>query len=186
MSRWFKNKLKTITIFLGVGLIQFGLIIPSHPQPTCTKDINQLVEQLLKDLPHYTNRVIRRAQSLEVSDLQIRHIIAVSPPEFEPLPLPQRQYTRVFTDSPTQIFFTTLERRYRQNQAVETQGFHRLFLVETPQGWDFLLLLSANQTQESVTPPRESNQSAIASAIRLWLRDYDSFCAFHSIGVSNK
>ncbi|TVQ45491.1 MAG: hypothetical protein EA365_07425 [Gloeocapsa sp. DLM2.Bin57] len=168
----FKTVIQAMIILLGINL----MTIPSHSQPICTEDINQLTKQLLEDLPNYTNRVIRSGQPLDISNLQIRHIIAVSQPEFQPLPLPQLQYTRVFDDSPTQIFFTTLERIYVQNRGVETQGFHWLFLVETQQGWDFFFLLSANQTDQLLTPPRESNQSAIASAIRLWLRDYQSSC----------
>ena len=166
---------------LGGSLLAFNLTLTdftlaSNSPTICTQDLNQLTEQMLIDLPDYTNRVMRRAQTLDRSDLQVRHVIVASKPEFYPIPLPQRQYTRVFTDSPTQIFFTTLERRYIQEKPVETQGFHWLFLVETQQGWDFLLLLSSNQSEQVSTPPRESNQTAIASAIRLWLRDYQSSC----------
>jgi hypothetical protein len=161
---------------LGGSLLAFNLTLASNSPTICTQDLNQLTQQLLIDLPDYTNRVIRRAQTLDRSDLLVRHVIVASKPEFDPIPLPQRQYTQVFTDSPTQIFFTTLERRYIQAKPVETQGFHWLFLVETEKGWDFLLLLSSNQSQQVSIPPRESNQTAIASAIRLWLRDYQSSC----------
>lgn len=162
--------------FLVTSLLAFNLALASNSPTICTQDLNQLTQQLLIDLPDYANRVIRRAQTLDRSDLQVRHVIVASKPEFDPLPLPQRQYTRVFTDSPTQIFFTTLERRYIQEKPVETQGFHWLFLVETEKGWDFLLLLSSNESEQVSIPPRESNQTAIASAIRLWLRDYQSSC----------
>ena len=166
---------------LGGSLLAFNLAfteltLASNSPTICTQDLNQLTQQLLIDLPDYANRVIRRAQTLDRSDLQVRHVIVASKPEFDPLPLPQRQYTRVFSDSPTQIFFTTLERRYIQKKPVETQGFHWLFLVETEKGWDFLLLLSSNESEQVSIPPRESNQTAIASAIRLWLRDYQSSC----------
>ncbi|ELR99314.1 hypothetical protein [Gloeocapsa sp. PCC 73106] len=164
------RQLKIITLLLGIFLLNRE----ATASLSCGANVDQLTEQLLRDLPNYTNRVIRSAQSLERDQLQIRHLILASKPEFEPISLSQTQYRPVFNDSPPQVFFTTLERRYINRQPVETQGFHWLFLTETPQGWRFVMLFSSQDTtntDQPPSPPRDSNQTAIAQAIRLWLRD---------------
>lgn len=169
---------RVLIILLGIvySLIFSKSTVQANPMVSCDLDIEQLTEKLLKDLPDYTNRVIRSAQSLERSDLQVRHVIVTAKPDFESIQLSQRQYTPTFTDSSNQVFFTSLERIYVQGKAVEVQGFHWLFLAKTDKGWDFFTLVSSRESNNILIPPRENNQTAIAQAIRIWLRDYQFSC----------
>lgn len=163
----------TMTI-VSCLLIMSNSVYSQEEIKGCNLDLETLGDRLLADLPAYSNRVIRRAQNLDRSDWQIRYIIAASQPDFQPLPLAERQYTRVIEDQPTQLFFTTLERIYKDQQPVEIQNYHRLFLGSSNQGWQMLRLVSSfggSDTSQPPAPPRDSNHTAVGQAIRLWIRD---------------
>jgi len=176
-------------IFLSAGAIA----TPINPQnialqpSVCPDNVEILVDQMLPDLPGYANRVLRRSPISNQSDVKI-YVITAGNPEFEPLPLgPGRSSTRDSNgdpntlpslngelDDPQQVFITTLERQYRGTQVIEIPRYHWLFLTKTAEGWRLALIFSrigSNRSNEPLTPPEESSQSFIASAIRLWLRD---------------
>ena len=70
-------------------------------------------------------------------------------------------------------FLTTLERQYREGRRIEIQQYHWLFLTKTEKGWELVKIVSRFGTAADVRPllAPESEKSAIAEAIHLWLRD---------------
>lgn len=144
------------------------------PPAACNVPLETLTARLLQDLPSYTNRVIQRARRQGSSYNLTSYVIIAGKPEFEPLPLPQRQYAPLLPDTTRQIFFTTLERQYSQDRVVDRQNFHWLFLTQTPSGWRLALLYSqwaALPPDTPPLPPQEASNSALGQGIRLWLRD---------------
>lgn len=161
---------KIVAILLYLLLTPPALAAPV--ESSCPQDVQTLTSLLLKDLPHYTNR-LRSRLGVEPPT----YMLVAGKAEFEPLPLSQNQYRRVFEQEPTQVFFTTLERTYRGKQVIEVQNYHWLMLVETSAGWQLFTLFSSlgsSQADFPPDPPLESNQSAVAQGIRLWLRDCQS------------
>ncbi|MGB7412724.1 MAG: hypothetical protein WA902_00810 [Thermosynechococcaceae cyanobacterium] len=138
------------------------------PRPeTCAADFKGLVAQMLLVLPSYANRVYTR------SGLPQRYMLIASPPDFEPLPLglvpPGPKSSEV-----QQVFFTTLTRRYQDQQSENLQDYHWLFLTRSDTGWRFSMLYTmfGNYPQlNPPTPPRDTSEGALATAIRGWLRD---------------
>lgn len=144
----------------------------------CPTDLKNLVSLLMRDLPSYANREIQKARRLERTVDQFSYVIVAGNPEFEPLPLSPSQSSPtssgVDNEATQQVFFTTLERRYRERKAVESQNFYRIFLTQTPEGWRLVMIFSqlgSTSDQRFPTPPRESSNSAIGQAIKTWLRD---------------
>ncbi|MCC3505927.1 MAG: hypothetical protein JGK23_24890 [Microcoleus sp. PH2017_19_SFW_U_A] len=140
----------------------------------CPADLEALVDRLLQDLPSYANRVIVRSgfapnNSRAIGDVQ-RQIILAGRPEFEPLPL---NFAEALPENASQVFITTLELQYRGGKRVEIQQYHWLFLAKTEKGWELVKIVSRFGTVADVSPlsPAENEKSAIAEAIRLWLRD---------------
>ncbi|MCC3470335.1 MULTISPECIES: hypothetical protein [unclassified Microcoleus] len=140
----------------------------------CPADLEALVDRLLQDLPSYANRVIVRSgfapnNSRAIGDVQ-RQIILAGRPEFEPLPL---NFAEALPENASQVFITTLELQYRGGKRVEIQQYHWLFLAKTEKGWELVKIVSRFGTVADVSPlsSAESEKSAIAEAIRLWLRD---------------
>lgn len=153
-----------------------------RPSQPCPADVQILVRQLLRDLPGYANRVASRNLDLSRRPLDpITTVLVVSPPDFTPLDLAELAAPG---PGPThdaaleQVFFTTLERQYRQNRVVSLQHHHWLFLAQTPEGWRMALLYSSlgtlpenSATGRPPTPPQESGDGIVGQAVRLWLRD---------------
>ncbi|MCU0544078.1 MAG: hypothetical protein MUE44_18205 [Oscillatoriaceae cyanobacterium Prado104] len=140
----------------------------------CPENLKSLVDRLLQNLPSYANRVIARSSvspnnSRAIGSWQ-RQIILAGRPEFEPLPLNSEI---AVPENAHQIFITTLERQYRGGQSIEIQQFHWLFLVKTEKEWELVKIVSRFGTVADVRPllPPVDEQSEIAEAIRLWLRD---------------
>ncbi|MCC3584014.1 MAG: hypothetical protein JGK24_01445 [Microcoleus sp. PH2017_29_MFU_D_A] len=140
----------------------------------CPADLEALVDRLLQDLPSYANRVIVRSgfapnNSRAIGDVQ-RQIILAGRAEFEPLPL---NFEEALPENASQVFITTLELQYRGGKRVEIQQYHWLFLAKTEKGWELVKIVSRFGTVADVSPlsSAESEKSAIAEAIRLWLRD---------------
>lgn len=189
----------------------FAQVSPPLPDPSylrppnrCPSDLQGLTTGLLRDLPSYANRVASRNLRLPVEEPSVAPpnvVVIAGLPDFTPIDL--SDYSPVDTptdaitngdagsdstapaDSPLQqVFFTTLERQYWQNQLVSLQNYHWLFLVQHQDGWYMALLYSslgrytasANPLelvagQRPPTPPEESSDGIIGQAIRLWLRD---------------
>ena len=139
---------------------------------------------MLPDLPSYANRVIQRSRRRHRSTNSISYIILAGKPEFQPLPLPNRQYSPVFPDTTQQVFFTTLERQYSRDRAVDLQNFHWLFLTQTESGWRLAMLysqLASLHPGDPPLPPQETSKGVIGQAISLWLRD----CRAGSLRIGN-
>jgi hypothetical protein len=142
----------------------------------CSYDLELLGNRLVKDIPSYGNRIIQKSSKLsrEISPIPIFIIIA-SKPEFKPLPLHQSQYQGGNNQDVKQIFFTTLERQYMsEDKIIETQNYHHLLLTETTQGWRIVMVFSrfgSSNPQNLPTPPKDTTNSIIGQAIKLWLRD---------------
>ncbi len=190
-----------LALVLGLGALIAGL--PSHPaaalshpsnldqrppsaylrpfQP-CPANVQILVHQLLGDLPSYANRVASRNLDLSRRPLDpITTVLVVSSPDFTPIELAELAAPgpgQADDAALEQVFFTTLERQYRQNRVVSLQHHHWLFLAQTPEGWRLALLYSSlgtlpenRATGRPPTPPQESSDGIVGQAVRLWLRD---------------
>lgn len=146
----------------------------SEAELGCPEDLRQLTALLLEDLPGYANRVIQRTQDLNQAAGIENYVITASEAEFEPLNLPRLQYNPIDNNDPEQVFFTVLERQYIDNQIVDIQTYHWLFLTQTDSGWRTVLLFSrfGNSIEDKPpTPPRETTNGIIGRAVQLWLRD---------------
>lgn len=169
---------------------------PTIPDPRCqTQDIKTLTNQLLRDLPAYANRTSQRARRLSRSVDLYTYVLVAGQPEFEPLTTEPGVYQpkspQAESDDVQQVFFTTLERQYLSDRAVELQGFHWAFFTKTEDGWRLATMFTrigdaeggmlfdhATQTQSDhrtgkryPTPPEETSDGIIAQAIETWLRD---------------
>ncbi|MEG4494750.1 hypothetical protein [Microcoleus sp. D3_18_C4] len=140
----------------------------------CPADLETLVDRLLQDLPSYANRVIVRSHFSPNKNTPpgyaLPQIILAGRPEFEPLPL---NFEDALPENASQVFITTLERQYRGGKPVEIEQYHWLFFTKTENGWELVKIVSRFSRVADVRPlsPPESEKSAIAEAIRLWLRD---------------
>jgi hypothetical protein len=140
----------------------------------CPENLESLVDRLLQDLPSYANRVIARSRFSTNTNTPpgsaLPQIIVAGRPEFEPLPLNPGS---AIPENAHQVFITTLERQYRGGKSAEIQQYHWLFFTQTDGGWELVKIISTLGTVADVPPllPPEGEKSAIAEAIRLWLRD---------------
>jgi hypothetical protein len=150
-----------------------------RPTIQCPADLPTLTPLLLRDLPSYANRVSQRAYTdFRTADLP-GYVILADRPEYAPLELnPESLNSAIASpmteDQPAQIFFTTLERQYVSGKPISLQHYHRVFLVETQEGWQLSLMFSTignYPADQPPTPPQDTSQGVIAQAIRLWLRD---------------
>lgn len=145
-----------------------------RPPIQCPTDLLTLMPLLLRDLPSYANRVSQRAYTnFRTADIP-GYVIVADRPEYEPLSLNSGSAPIDLEDQPSQVFFTTLERQYVSGKPVNLQHYHRLFLVETQDGWQLSLMFSTlghYPADQPPTPPQDTSQGVIAQAIRLWLRD---------------
>ena len=153
---------------------------------TCPQDIQSLTNLMLRDLPGYANRFIQRSIRLN-SDGLSSYVVVAGNPDFNPIntDLSPQPENRTQSDIATQrlndrqlqqVFFTTLNREYQGGRSLEVQEFHRLFLVQTSQGWQLALMYSrsgniGSQPSQALTPVRESINSAVGQAVSTWLRD---------------
>jgi hypothetical protein len=74
------------------------------------------------------------------------------------------------------VFLTSLERTYEGLRIVDREVYYWLFLTETEQGWELVLLLSAVTDGERLYRLPESREGAISEAVRIWLRDFQFNC----------
>ncbi|MEG4984559.1 hypothetical protein QUB08_02075 [Microcoleus sp. BR0-C5] len=154
----------------SINANRYGLLVRSP----CPADLETLVDRLLQDLPSYANRVIVRSNFSPNTNTPpsylSRQIIVAGRPEFQPLPL---NFEDALPENASQAFITTLETQYLGGKRVEIQQYHWLFLAKTEKGWELVKIVSRFGTVADVRPllAPESEKSAIAEAIRLWLRD---------------
>ena len=141
---------------------------------SCPTERASLTPLLIKDIPNYSNRVIQRTQNYHQAAGIDTYIVIAGQPKLEPLNLPQIKYSATTDDTPQQIFFTTLERQYSNNQKLERETYHWLFVTLTDSGWYLVTMFSrfGNATKNTPpTPPQESSNGIIGQAVNLWLRD---------------
>lgn len=141
---------------------------------SCPTDLASLTPLLIKDIPSYSNRVIQRTQNYHQAAGIDSYIVIAGQPKTEPLNLPQINYNKATEETPQQIFFTTLERQYSNNQKLERETYHWLFVTLTDSGWYLVTMFSrfGNATKNTPpTPPQESSNGIIGQAVKLWLRD---------------
>lgn len=141
---------------------------------SCPADIKTLTSLLLRDLPDYANRVIQTTQNLNQAAGIDTYIITAGKAEYKPLNLPHIQYDPINFESPEQIFFTVLERQYSNNQKLERQAYHWLFLTPSDKGWYIVTMYSrfgSSEQENFPTPPQESSSGIIGQAVNTWLRD---------------
>ncbi|MGD1921441.1 MAG: hypothetical protein ACFCAD_22665 [Pleurocapsa sp.] len=175
MNIWRSPILALILLFI-VPIKSVGSQVSSSADDsfTCPQDLNKLTSLLLKDLPNYSNRVIQRTQT-ENRKAGIRNfIIVASRPEFEPLDLPRIQYNTIDNQDPQLVFFTVLERQYNNNKLTNIQTYHWLFLTQTENGWQTVLMFSRfgnAQATKPPAPPRETTNGIIGRGVQLWLKD---------------
>lgn len=180
-------RIRLTDLLLSIGLVP-GLLAPfpaAAIEPQCPTELEPLVESMLPELPGYINRELQRSRptSLGISlpnndNNASSYVLLAGKPEFEPLPpgsarsaidSSENQQEQVF-----QAFITTLERTYIQNQMLEFQGYHWLFLTPVPSGWRLVQMFSSwgsYPADGKTTPPQDSSNSAVGQAIRTWLRD---------------
>ncbi len=142
----------------------------------CPQDISQLADLLVNDISNYGNRILQTSRkSLTKPDILPTFIVTASQPDLQPLIIKQRQYQNQKSSEIEQIFFTTLEREYtNNNQIIERQNYHWLLLTTTDKGWTMVMLLTrfgSINDDYLPTPPRDSSNGVIGQAVKLWLRD---------------
>ncbi|MDZ4872042.1 MAG: hypothetical protein CLLPBCKN_001430 [Chroococcidiopsis cubana SAG 39.79] len=176
--------------FLSILLVLLNPL-PAYPTPQdghtavrpydsrCqTQDIKTLTDRLLRDLPGYANRTSQRARRLSRSTDLYTYVLVAGNPEFEPLTTDPGVYQpkspQADGEDVQQVFFTTLERQYLKDRAIELQGFHWAFFAKTEDGWRLASMFTriGDRTGERPpTPPEETSDGIIAQAIETWLRD---------------
>lgn len=163
-----------------VSLPESASAAPIRPETTCPEGLETLTALLLRDLPSYANRVSQRSLGSIESPNMPGYVLLAGRLEFQPLSLGPGVYRSLEVDptpgeeSPDQVFFTTLNRQYLDDQLIQLQHYHWVFLVKAESGWRLAMMFSrlgGDLTNEPPTPPRDSSQGVIAQAIRLWLRD---------------
>lgn len=156
---------------------------PLRSPATCPEDLETLTGLIIRDIPHYTNRVLQRSvAALPGNDVDSRepyrpsHVLVAGRPELTPLDLDEY----ALTTDPTaggplsQLFFTTLSRQYSGLRFNEVQEYHWLFLTQASDGWRLAFMFSTVDDADSTRaalPPRESSEGSVGKAVQLWLRD---------------
>lgn len=171
---WRSLILAILWCILPLKLISHASSSSPNENSSCPQDIKQLTTLLLQDLPNYSNRVIQRTQRTNRQAGIRNFIITASRAEFEPLELPRLQYTQVDNSDPEQVFFTVLERQYRDGRITNNQTFHWMFITPTDNGWRLVMMFSRfGNSQENTppTPPQETTNGIIGRGVQLWLRD---------------
>jgi hypothetical protein len=154
-----------------------------HSPATCPTAFEPMIAQLLKDLPHYANRLTVKSRKLG-GPPPGNYVMVMGPPDFGALPLADRDSPQPATTQPNlhQVFFTSLERQYSTNRITPLQGFHWSIWAQSSTGWQLVTLRSQlgsgpiASSKDAIpdrilVPPKEADYSPIAEGIRLWLRD---------------
>lgn len=154
----------TDTPTVATPLLQPSPISASPPQQ-CPRELPKLIERMLPDLPGYINRVRTRA------GITKSYVILAAKPEFDSLPLSPTP--SAVPQTTQQVFFTTLIRRYDRDRITYLQEYHWVFLIQTPQDWQYVMMYSTlgpyPAAQRPTLPPRNSSDGSVAQAIQDWL-----------------
>lgn len=146
---------------------------PIRPPATCPNQLESLTPLLLRDLPAYANRVSQVSRVLGRPAPSDLYVLRTGRAELEPLPLMASSETLSSADV-RQVFFTTLERQYKDNKVALLENYHWLLLVPTEEGWRMVFLFSRFGNVPPLqppTPPEDTTQGVVGEAVRLWLRD---------------
>lgn len=171
-------------VFLALAVLSVGhWTLPSQAAgkspATCPTIFEPMIEQLLKDLPHYANRLLVKSRRLG-GPPPGNYVMVIGPADFGTLPLSNQPLTPS-QPGHRQVFFTSLERQYSTNRMTPLQGFHWSIWAESSTGWQLVSLRSQlgpgpldrskDIPDRILVPPREADYSPIAEGIRMWLRD---------------
>jgi len=149
---------------IAAGCVAWGAIAAeARAQPICPRELEPLVEQLLRDYPSYANRVITRSSD----GTSTRSVVTAGRPEFDPLPVVAASPETA--DAIAQVFFTTLERQHVRGTSVSRQSYHWLLLVPSGSGWR--LVMAFTRLGDPLLPPIESSDRVVGQAVQTWLRD---------------
>ncbi len=155
---------------LTLALVSMGLSASiADATPTCSKQFEPFMGEMLKDLPAYINRVNTQARNAQNS------VLLAAKADYQPLQLPTASGNVVSQDDEVeQVFFTTLLRRFSDRQIVYQQEHHWLFMAPSDRGWEFVQMysiLSPYPVASLSTAPRNSSEGSVATAIRNWLKN---------------
>ncbi len=159
---------------LGLSLFPAPNYQLSKQSFVCPSKLEPLIEQMLKDLPSYANRVIQRSRFPKSKDSSSIYVLLAGKPNYNPLPLTVLQYQKVLPDKTEQVFFTTLERHFTNQGFQERQNSHWLFLTSLGGSRKLVMLytqLGSTMPNQPPLPPLETSQGIIGQAVSLWLRD---------------
>lgn len=141
-------------------------------EPSCPHEINTLARELLDDFPSYYNRTLVRSRLPGGSAGNTRVLLASDPEIFG-----ADKLAEFGSEAIEGFFFTTLERTYRNGQAVPQQGFHQIFLTRDVIGWLVVTTRSGRgdyPAGDRMTPPIESSSGLLVQTVRTWLRDCEA------------
>jgi hypothetical protein len=139
----------------------------------CPKDLSQLTELLLRDLPSYASRVSQRRRK-KLAMAYSSYLVA-GRPETIPQLIANPEYSPANSSAaPLQLYLSTLERQYNNGKSIDIQQFHWVFLVRGQQDWHLVTMysrLGQNAQDPMLLPPIESIDSPVGEAVKIWLRD---------------
>ena len=140
-------------------------------EQTCPTELQTLIDQMLPDLPSYTNRVIERRSNSRELERDTSILLAGQLDKLEPLPF---NVNLDYPDETFLVYLKTWQRQYDHNKVIRFQQYHWLFLRKTASGWELEKMFSKSSSYPRYgfyPVPGETSKSAIAEGIRLWLRD---------------
>lgn len=140
-------------------------------QQTCPADLQTLLDQMLPDLPGYANRVIERRSNSREFRRDTSILLAGQLDELEPLPF---SVNLNYPDETFLVYLKTWQRQYYNNKIIRFQQYHWLFLRKSASGWELEKMFSKSSSYPRYgfyPVPGETSESAVAQAVRLWLRD---------------
>lgn len=125
----------------------------------CPQELEPLIEEMLKDLPGYANRVIIRSRFPSTTPTLSPYVLLAGKPNYTPLPLQVRQFETKLPDQTEQVFFTTLEREYTNQGAQDRQNYHWLFLTSVEGNRKLVMLYTQiGSTNPNIPPYRQKKQ----------------------------
>ena len=152
-----------------VGVAPADGLTASESPPVCPQAFEPFMTEMLAELPAYANRVNTRASNPQ------NYVVLAGRADFEALPLRRSSFPQssVADTDVRQVFFSTLLKRFSQNKIVHQQEHHWLLMAPSDRGWEFVQMysiLASYPSQNLATPPRDSSEGSIATAIKDWLK----------------
>lgn len=146
---------------------------PAEGELGCLSSVDGIIKPLVQALPSYTNRVLQRSPEVGLGE-KSGYVISAKGLTQAPFTLSTEL---VDQNNLSSIYLVTRERRYRNQKVFNVQRYHWLFLRHTPQGWEVVKLFSQSGPYPGYKlfpQPMDTTKGAMAEAIRLWLRDYQT------------